>query len=340
MASKGNPSPVTAIGIDLGASAVRVCLPGKSPDIDEPSLFALSKRREILAHGDAAEALLLRAPESAEEYRPLLGKERLTKGEDGKIDVSGRVEALKLLIGAFSPELCAAAEEYSAAAVICTEDGASAKEIGILTAEAEKYGIPAVRTVRRSDANAAAVMHEARTRRGKAPSDFILVDIGLENTNVSLICGGKVRTSGQIPVGGIDFDERIAELLAEKHGMAADVERIDRLKRELSGSDSAELLCYGAENAIPDTVTVTGGELAGIFGNEIERICSGLVSLLRHLPKEQASGVLRGGIVLVGGGSLFPGLAEEIESTTGIGTTVPECAAFAAASGAALAVNG
>lgn len=142
---------------------------------------------------------------------------------------------------------------------------------------------------------------EAVLNRQQKESGTVLLDIGAGTTNFIVIEDGEVQHVAVLPIGGINITNDLAI------GLKTDLDIAEAVKLKHAGF---------AEHLPKGTVSVAINETEHSFeADEIAMIIEARVEELfeyvdKELRKIQRSRKLPGGVVLVGGTSKIPGLAE------------------------------
>ncbi|GAC1423011.1 MAG: hypothetical protein NVSMB57_15930 [Actinomycetota bacterium] len=124
--------------------------------------------------------------------------------------------------------------------------------------------------------------------------------------------------------GGFDMDELIVKFLRREYGMSIGERTAEGIKVQVGSAApmdeelKAEIRGREIESGAPKTVIVTSEEIRGALEDAVHPIIDGLRSVLSRTEPELAHDVLDGGIALCGGGGMLRGLADRIQSETGI----------------------
>ena len=186
------------------------------------------------------------------------------------------------------------------------------------------------------------------------PQKILVYDLGGGTFDVSLIEIGDglievIATSGDNHLGGDDFDERIAERIANEIKVKTGVtikkgeavmyrikEEAERVKKELSSSESAlvnlPFIVKGKDGPVSFEMTFTREEFERLTGDLIEKTRIPVENALRdaNVPKSEISKVL-----LVGGSTRIPAVQDMITRVMGMepsrNLNPDECVALGAA---------
>jgi rod shape-determining protein MreB len=297
------------LAIDLGSTSTRVGVPGRGIVLDLPSVVAVDTRNpsaRIVAIGEEAREMLGRTPEHIQASRPVQGN----RFEDYSLVQElldhavrtvfhGRVPArlrLAIAVGHGTEDVARRALQDSARAI-------GAREVILIP-----KGV------------AAAV-------GSNLPIDdavgSLLVDVGGGSTEVVLMSLGGLIDNEVVNVGGQDVDQAIKARITDNHGVSIGTRASETIKLRLAraphGTDPG-VVVTGRDNrtGIPREVRLEAGALTAAVLPALESIVTGLQGILARSTAELSADVADNGIVLSGGGALFPGLIAMLRDTTGL----------------------
>lgn len=142
----------------------------------------------------------------------------------------------------------------------------------------------------------------------------VLIDIGGGTTDVAVYIGGEVSYSALVPVGGNHITQDIATLLptSPEEAERVKIEHGCALIKLVGDEDMFEVKRLGAA----EPVQLPKQQ---ILAQIVEPRCEEIFSMVRqHIHKSGFAEMLPAGIVITGGGSLLPGMAELAESVLGM----------------------
>ncbi|WMT57983.1 rod shape-determining protein [Truepera radiovictrix] len=326
------------VGIDVGTTAVRVCVKGRGVILREPTVVALDKATGTpRAVGRAALQLLGEAPGDVIPVRPL---------QDGLITEEALLEEVlrevlrrlvsaprRLLRGALGPSvaLClpAAATPAQTRAALATVQDGGARAVELVDpplAAALGAGLPVT----------------------EAAGCFV-ADLGGGSTDLAVIALGGVVVGETLRVAGGTFDEAVVRAVRRHHGVLIGERSGEELKRRI-GSVSSEAEKAAADETLevrgrdvarglPKTVTVSRAEVGEALQEGAARLASAVRRLLETAPAELTADIVRSGLVLTGGGSYLRGLDSYLQTHTGLPVTRAPSAEDCTAVGALRALS-
>jgi rod shape-determining protein MreB and related proteins len=301
------------LAIDLGTVNTLIHVAGRGLVVEEPSVIALDQKSgRVVTVGSAAEALFGREPEEIKVVWPL---------RDG---VVADLEASTLMLSSFLHRAHVHRGLLRPLAAICVPKGATWWERKAVAATIETRSPHC--TVRLIDEPVAASIGAGASLFNGAGA--FVVDVGGGTTEVAVVVGTRVARARSLRVGGNAMDESIIQAVRSALGVTLGHRAAEQLKTTLgltggaTGSSEAIGVCAASDGL--RAVRVPGDVVAGALDPTVRVIVSAVHQVLSDMPPDLAVDVVRRRIQLAGGGALLLGLAETIESSTGIETCVVE----------------
>jgi rod shape-determining protein MreB and related proteins len=299
------------IAIDLGTVSTLIWVAGRGLVIDEPSAIALDGATgKVAAVGESADALAGKEPENIEVIYPL------------REGVIADLNAAALMLRAFLRRAYRHPGPLRPSALVSVPSRATWVERHSVTAALEtrrpRY------TVRLIDEPVAAAAGAGVDLSGGAGA--FIVDIGGGTTEIAVVAGGRVVRAQSLRLAGNAMDDAIVRAARTELGLILGSKAATRLKMALGLTggpmDWAEAIGLDAAQRTPRVERVPGKLVATALEYTVAAIIRSVQEILSDIPPGIAEDVVRGKIRLAGGGSLLPGLASRIESSTDIGALV------------------
>jgi rod shape-determining protein MreB and related proteins len=312
------------VAIDLGTVNTLVSVAGRGLVLEEPSAVALDRATgTVAAVGQHAHALAGKEPQDVEIIYPL---------RDGVI---ADLEASAAMLHAFLQRARVRRWLLRPHALVCVPSGAT---------WVERRSIPAAVAARRPRC-LVTLLDEPVAAAAGAGVDLLggegafVVDVGGGTTEVAVVAGGRVVRARSLRLGGNAMDEAIVNAARAQLGLLLGIKAARRLKTTLGLSGGAagwaEAVGVDAAHRKPRVENVPGWLVAEALEPLIAVIVDTVQEMLFDIPPDLAEDVLRGKIRLAGGGALLLGLADRIESATGIPAVVVDDPLRCVARGAA-----
>lgn len=298
------------VGVDLGSSSVKIYVKGKGVVVDEPTMVArLKKKRngvqKLLIYGQKAKEMVNREPKQIEVVAPI---------NRGTVADMVTAEALVAYFMKLTNEIPSVYPKILKPRVILGVSGT--------ISEVQKR---AFRTIFSQVGVARVVLVESGVL-GVLGSGFkleesggvLFLDIGGGKTEASLVSMGGVVISRGLKMGGDDFDESIINYVKMKYGLLIGKNTAEKVKIEMGGVIRGRDL----ENNLPKSIRLKSEEIKEATALNVKRIVNLVKVILDEMPTEMTDDVLKRGVIMSGGGSLFPGIDKLIEEEVKINAVV------------------
>ena len=160
------------------------------------------------------------------------------------------------------------------------------------------------------------------------PVGRMMVDLGGGTTDIAVISMGGIIVSTSLKIAGNTFDETIVRYIENTYKLAIGTAVGEQLKKEIGcvfepePGLKATIRGRNLITGIPEEITVTQTELCDVLRPQADEIVAGVKQVLGRTPPELSGDILTEGILMTGGTAQLRGLAQLIESATGIRTSV------------------
>ena len=293
------------IGIDLGTANTLVLVAGKGIMIREPSVVAIHKKnKQIIAIGGEAKKMVGKTPATLSYIRPL---------RDGVIsDFDMSMAMLRYFIrlvhhrDSFLPKVPRPRVVIGIPSGITPVERRAVQE-AVMAAGAREVFL--VEEAMASAVGAGLPIDEA--------AGSMIVDIGGGTTEVATISLGGIVANRSLRVAGDEMDQDIINFARSKHNLLIGERTAEEIKTSIGAAihgmgKKAKMRGRDLATGLPKEITVSSDEIADALSDTIRQIIDGIRDTLEDTPPEIVSDFIERGIVLTGGGSLLPGLAEKI----------------------------
>jgi rod shape-determining protein MreB len=308
------------LSIDLGTANTLIYARGKGIVLNEPSVVALRKgrdmssRKAVAAVGAEAKAMLGRTPEHITAMRPMkdgviadftvtewMLQHFIHKVHDGRLIKPSPRVLICVPCGATQVERRAIRDSAT---------GAGAREVYLIeepVAAAIGAGLPV------SD-----------------PSGSMVLDIGGGTTEVAILSLNGVVYSNSVRVGGDRLDEAIMHYVRRNYGCVIGESTAERIKQEIGraypGHEVEEIEVCGRNLAegLPRNFALNSNEILEAFQEPLSGIVGAVRAALEQTPPELGADVAERGMVLTGGGALLRDLDKLLMEETGLPVVVAE----------------
>lgn len=303
------------LGIDLGTANVLVFMKGKGVVIQEPSVVALDKTKNlVLAVGNDAKRMIGRTPGNVVAVRPL---------RDGVI---ADFEITETMLKYFIKKALSGKSWIAKPRIII---GVPSGITGV-----EKRAV--LDAAYHAGASEAYLLEEPMAAAIGAnlpvsdPSGSMIVDIGGGTTEVAVVSLGGLVVAKSIRVAGDEMDEAIINHCRENYRLLIGERTAEEVKINLGSAfdlkDERTMDVRGRDlvSGLPKTFTFTSTEIREALKDTVSTIVDGIRTTLEKTPPELSSDIMDTGITLAGGGALLSGLDQNIQHETHIQTRIAE----------------
>ena len=289
-------------GIDMGTNSIKIYQKAAGVILHQKNMIAMVKKKEPLALGDEAYSMYEKAPKNIEVKQPIV---------NGVIaDFTAMQTMIQLYFKGmhgkkFAEGLAAGgnAEFYIAVPSDITE--------------VEKRAF--------FDLIASSSLKTKKIRIVEKPiADALIVNIGADTTEISLISLGGIVQSRLLKIGGTKFDEAIQQTVKKKHNLVIGMKSAERLKMQLaSGIKEEEEITYDVMGrnlitGLPNRVTVTNHLIFEAMSESLSSIIDAIKFILEKTPPELSMDIMHDGICMTGASTHIKNLDLLIQQETGL----------------------
>lgn len=293
-------------GIDLGTSNIKIYSRSDDTILVEKNMIAIENKNTLFAYGDSAFEMHEKAPGNIHISYPL---------SNGVIaDIKNMELLIKYFINDLSKSNLKSGDYYIAVPTDVTEVEKRAfydliRDAGV---KARK-----ILVVEKAVADGLGLDIDVKNSQG-----VLIVNVGFDTTEISILSLGGIVLSRLIKVGGQKFDDAVRAAVRREFGLIIGGKTAENVKMSLTDLEKAGkgAVVYGRD-------IVTGlpveRELPTQLINEsliehFNTIIDNIKVILERTPPELAADIYRHGIYLTGGASQVNCLAELIQKGTGL----------------------
>ena len=302
----------TAFGIDLGTSNIRIYNRADDSILMEKNMIAIENKRSVFAYGDSAFEMYEKAPGNINITYPL---------SNGVIaDIKNMETIIHYFINGIMKNNIKPADYYIAVPTDVTEVEKRAfydliKESNV---KARK-----IMVVEKAIADGLGMDIDIKNSQG-----VLVVDIGFETTEISILSLGGIVLSRLIKTGGLKFDEAIKSAVRREFSLFIGGKTAENVKvnlKELEENDENAVV-YGRDivTGLPVERSISTEIVDKALDEHFFSIIDNIKVILERTPPELSADIFRKGIFLTGGGSMVNKLAEKIANGTGLKVNVAE----------------
>lgn len=292
------------LGIDLGTSNTLVYVKDKGILIREPSVVAVHKKtKEIIAVGSDAKRMLGKTPTLISVVKPL---------RDGVIsDFAVTEKMLEYYIDKVHAIPSKFPRIPRPLVVIGVPGGVTSVERKAVVDAATNAGARSVYLVEEPMLAAIGAGVNIELPRG-----VLVVDIGGGTTEIAVLSLNGIVLNKSLKVAGNMLDNDIVDFARAKHNILLGEKSAEEIKLEIGsaytfeGENSVRLQMRGRDlkSGLPKAVEINPFEIRDALKPSLQLITNAIKDVIEQTPAELVSDILKGGVLLTGGGSLLKGL--------------------------------
>ena len=299
-------------GIDLGTCNLKVFSKHSNKIIKEKNTIAIINKNQLYAYGDEAYAMYEKAPEAIQVSFPITGgviadynnmqtmvQELLDKNVKGHVKGSEFIVAVPTDITEVEKkafyDLFYKSRMKPKTVLLCDKPIADAVGLGL-------------------DVN--------------EPTGIMVVDIGADTTEISVISLGGLVLSDLLQFGGNKLDESIITYIKKNFNLVIGQKTAMQLKEHIGSAypkEEGSFTVVGLDvvSGLPIEMEIGADVVYNAMKSDLNAICNAIKMILEKTPPELARDIIRSGIYLTGGGSKIVDLDKLFTEITNI--TVNTC---------------
>ena len=299
-------------GVDIGTSNLKMCCNEKGKILNEKNIIAIANKNEVLAFGDEAYEMYEKAPENIEVSFPVK---------------FGVIENMQTLLVSFfnkindDKKFSGNTDFYIAVPTDVTE--VEKRAFYELVAES-KVKAKNIFIVDKPVADAIGAGLDVTKSKG-----IMVVNIGAETTEISVISLGGIVISKSIKIGGNKLDDSIISIIRKEYNLVIGSKTAEGLKKELgSAVKSEEKFAPGfgrnVLSGLPVSVQISSDVIYSAIVDPLHSIMDSIKVILERTPPELAADIIKDGIYVTGGTSNISNLEKFIHQETNLNVNIVE----------------
>ena len=295
-----------AFGIDLGTNNIKIYSRSDDHILVEKNMIAIENKNTLFAYGDSAFEMYEKAPGNIHISYPLSN------------GVIADIKNMEMLVRYFINDLqrgnSKPADFFIAVPTDVTEVEKRAfydliRDAGV---KAKK-----IMVVEKAVADGLGLDIDVKNSQG-----VLVVNVGYETTEISILSLGGIVLSRLIKTGGLKFDESIRATVRKEFsliigGKTAETVKVSLCELEKEGKGA---LVYGRDivTGLPVEREIPTKLVDECLEEHFDTIIDNVRVILERTPPELAADIYRNGVYLTGGASQVSHLAERLGAGTGL----------------------
>lgn len=294
-------------GIDLGTCNMKVYCKASNKILNEKNTIALVNKDQIYAYGDEAYAMYEKAPEMIKVTFPVVG---------GVIaDFNNLQSMLQIFLEKHVKGKLRGAEYIVAVPTDITE---VEKKAFFDMFYKSKLKPKSVLLCEKPIADAVGLGLDVNE-----PTGIMIVDIGADTTEISVISLGGLVLSDLLHSGGNKIDESIITHVKRKYNLVIGQKTAQSMKEQLGSgvpgnTDTMTVVGRDVVSGLPIEMEMSGAVVYEAIKDNLANICNSIKMILEKTPPELARDIIHSGIYITGGGSQIHDLDQLFTQITGI----------------------
>ena len=299
-------------GIDLGTSNIKIYNRTDDSVMVEKNMIAIENKKRAFAYGDSAFDMYEKAPGNIVASYPVC---------NGVIaDIKNMETLLKYFINDLSGGNIKPSDYYVAVPTDVTEVEKRAFYDLIKDANVKAKRIM---VVEKAVADGLGLDIDVKNSQG-----VLIVNVGYDTTEVSILSLGGIVLSRLIKVGGLKFDEAIKTVIRNEFSLLIGGKTAEKVKMNLKELEKAgkPAVVYGRDivSGLPVEREIPTDLVNKALIETFHTIIDSVKVILERTPPELGADIYRHGIYLTGGASQVNHLAQLMHKGTGLKVNVCE----------------
>ena len=299
-------------GIDLGTNNIKIYSKNEDNILVEKNMIAIENKNTLFAYGDSAFEMYEKAPANIHISYPL---------SSGVIaDIKNMETLIKYFIGDIQKGNNKPCDFYIAVPTDVTEVEKRAFYDLIKDANVKAKKIM---VVEKAVADGLGLDIDVKNSQG-----VLVVNVGYETTEISILSLGGIVLSRLIKVGGGKFDEAIRAAVRKEFSLIIGGKTAEYVKINLKELDAENkgALVYGRDivTGLPVEREIPTKLVDEALEEHFNTIIDNVKVILERTPPELAADIYRHGIYLTGGASQVNHFAEKLADGTGLKVKVAD----------------
>lgn len=294
-------------GIDLGTCNFKVFSKATGKIYKEKNTVAVINKRDIYAYGDDAYAMYEKAPESIQVIFPVV------------CGVIADFNFLQTMIFQFiERQIKGKSKGAEFVVAVPTSITDVEKRAFFEIFYKSKFKPKSVLLCEKPIADAVGLGLDVNQ-----PTGIMIVDLGADTTEISVISLGGLVLSELLDFGGNRLDEAIISHIRREHNLIIGQKTAKSLKEGLGSglpgrTETMVVVGRDVVSGLPIEMEIGADAVYAAIKSSLENICTSIKMILERTPPELAKDIIHSGIYITGGGALIHGLGELFRQITNI----------------------
>ncbi len=301
-----------AFGIDLGTNNIKIYSRSDDHVLVEKNMIAIENKKVLFAYGNSAFEMYEKAPGNIHISYPL---------SNGVIaDIKNMETLVRYFIAGLQKGMNKPADFYIAVPTDVTEVEKRAFYDLIKDANVKAKKIM---VVEKAVADGLGLDIDVKNSQG-----VLVVNVGFETTEISILSLGGIVLSRLIKTGGLKFDEAIRAAVRREFSLIIGGKTSETIKTNLKQleEEGKGAIVYGRDivTGLPIEREIPTKLVVECLEEHFNSIVDNVKVILERTPPELAADIYRHGIYLTGGASQISHIADRLAAGTGLKVNISE----------------
>lgn len=293
------------LGIDFGTDSIKIYKKGEGLIYDQKTVMAAKNKKTVIAIGNEAFEMNGKVPEYISVEYPIKG---------------GVIASFDRMLSLFNCIFMDLTKEYGRFKgaqfyIAIPADITEVEKKAFYDLVDSSFLRPKkIRMVDKPVADALGAGADINNSQG-----IMLVDIGAETTEISVLSLGGIVLTKLLNVGGKNFDDAVMAALRRRYNLLIGIKTAEMCKKKaatLNGHQKS-VTVYGRDviTGLPREREVDSELIKQGIAEQVDLIIDNIRKILERTPPEIASDIYERGIYLTGGSAKIPGMADYLSSS-------------------------
>ena len=296
----------TLYGVDLGTDTIKLRDRSGQRFMDSKNMIAIRDRSQILAIGDDAYEMYEKNPVNVEVSCPMVN------------GVIASATNMELVLSYTLKKFTSFTRKNSGLCLAVPTNVTPVEQRAFFNVLSTSRAASRVRLVDKGIADAVSIGLNVNSDAG-----HMIVNIGADTTEISVIAGQKVILGQTLRIGGKTLDENIATMIRRKFNIHIGLRTAERLKNNLAfmiNGPRLEQKVFGIHtlSGLPKSDMIPSLAVSVAIVDTIDQIIEGIRAVYERIPPQIMKDVTAEGIFLTGGVSMILNLPIYMQKETGL----------------------
>lgn len=293
-------------GVDLGTDTIKIRDKHGKKFMDSKNMIAIRNKDQVLAIGDAAYEMYEKNPVNVEVSCPMIN------------GVIASATNMELVLSYTLKQFTSFAQTSSDICMAAPSNLTPVEQRAFFNVLSGSINASKIRLVDKGIADAVSIGLPVLS-----PQGHMIVNIGADTTEISVIANGNVILGQTLKVGGRKLDEDIATMIRRKFNINIGQKTAERLKNNLAfmiNGPRLEQKVFGIHtlSGLPKSDMIPSLAVSVAIIDTIDYIVQNIKSVYGRTPPQIMKDIAQEGIFLTGGVSMLLNLPIYIQKEVGL----------------------